>query len=56
MPSMAPWEMVAMTLKCDECGRFMSEPAEVLSIRDAVHPYTADYHYLCAHCVAERGA
>lgn len=45
-----------MTLKCDECGRFMSEPAEVLSIRDAVHQYTADYHYLCAHCVAERGA
>lgn len=43
-----------MSLRCNGCGRFMSEPAGVISIRDTVHPYTADYHYLCAHCAAEQ--
>ena len=32
----------------------MSEPAEAIPIKDAIHPYTADYWNICAHCVAKR--
>lgn len=38
------------TARCTRCGRFLGEPAQVIRVRDTVHPYTADYEYLCARC------
>ena len=40
-----------MSLKCTLCGKFVGENYVVESVRDAIHPYTADYRYLCPKCV-----
>ena len=42
-----------MSLKCSLCGRFVGENYVVEPVRDTIHPYTADYKYLCPKC-AER--
>lgn len=42
-----------MILNCAKCGRF-TNGKHAIPIRDAVHPYTADYDYLCSRCAAEQ--
>lgn len=40
--------------KCNRCGRFMTwPPAQMIPVRDAVHPYTADYEALCDNCATK---